>query len=263
MNTSTLQWKRRLGRSWGQWTVRPDRKVILLYHSIGRHAPALGEERFREQMDWLAANARIVTLPDLLLPDPAEGLQVAVSFDDGYASVHDAAAPVLRSHGASGTVYVNTGRMGDRTRHVSDASQGHYPQDAFMLWDEVAALHRAGWIIGSHGVEHLDLTVAEPSVAQRELRESREHIEARLGIPCQHFAYTWGRFTPRLQELVKQAGYASAVAGLHGALTPRSDGFALPRIDVRAEYELSDFISVVTGAWDYLGMKQRLLRRVA
>lgn len=240
-----------------------DRKVILLYHSIGPKAPALAEECFRRQMEWLTTHARIVPLPSLLDGAPGAGLQVALSFDDGYASVHDLAAPILQSHGAVGTVYVTTGRMGDSTRHASDESLGHYPGETFMLWDEIVALHRAGWTVGSHGVEHLDLTAVPTAAAERELRDSKARLEVRLGVACRHFAYTWGKYSEILQGLVEQAGYASAVSGLHGPVARGSDRFALPRIDVRAEYELPDFIAIVTGAWDYLGVKQRMLRRAA
>ena len=45
-------------------------------------------------------------------------------------------------------------------------------------------------------------------------------------------------------------------------MTDQSDPTALPRIDVRAEYELADFVQVVKGAWDYLGAKQRLARAI-
>jgi len=55
----------------------------------------------------------------------------------------------------------------------------------------------------------------------------------------------------------------SAVSGLHGPVLPASDRYALPRIDIRAEYELRDFADVVSGRWDYLGLKQRLARRLA
>lgn len=260
---SSLVWKRRLGSSLGKLTVRADRKVILLYHSIGPKAPALTAERFKRQMEWLETHARIVALSSLLDPTPADGLQVAISFDDGYASVHDLAAAILASRGAAGTVYVNTGRMGEGTRCASDESAGHYPGEAFMLWDEVAALRRAGWTIGSHGVEHLDLTASPAPAAEQELRDSKAQLEARLGAPCDHFAYTWGRYNLPLQGLVRRAGYASAVSGLHGPVARGSDRFALPRIDVRAEYELEDFIAGVTGAWDYLGVKQRMVRLTA
>ena len=258
-----LAWKRRLGALWGMFAWRRPRKVILLYHSLGANPPAVTANRFRQQIAWLAKNASIVPLDDLLKSTSAGGLQVAITFDDGYASLHDTVAPILAKYGATATVYLNTGRIGDSARKASEASLGHYPDEHFLTWSEVDALVKAGWSIGSHGVEHLDLTQAQAPMVVRELRESKSEIQSRLGRPCEHFAYTWGRFTPALQGMVRAAGYASAVSGLHGPVTSASDRFALPRIDVRAEYELRDFVDVVTGRWDYLGFKQWLARRLA
>jgi hypothetical protein len=42
-------------------------------------------------------------------------------------------------------------------------------------------------------------------------------------------------------------------------VSQRSDRFALPRIDIRTEYALSDFVDAVGGRWDFLNLKQRLM----
>ena len=46
-------------------------------------------------------------------------------------------------------------------------------------------------------------------------------------------------------------------------MTQTSDRFALPRVDIRTDYELRDFIDVMAGRWDYLGLKQRLARMLS
>lgn len=51
---------------------------------------------------------------------------------------------------------------------------------------------------------------------------------------------------------MKQAGYRSAVASIHSPVMGSADPYALPRLDVRPEYSLEDFVAVVTGKWDYL-----------
>jgi hypothetical protein len=52
--------------------------------------------------------------------------------------------------------------------------------------------------------------------------------------------------------LVEECGYAWAVCSTHGALNRGFDPFALPRIDIRNNYELPDFVAAVTGDLDYL-----------
>ena len=257
-----LAWKRRLGRWFGPLTERANRRVILLYHAIDKGAPAVTVTAFREQLDWLFANATIAPLDDLLLPGAIKGLEVALSFDDGYSSLHDIAMPLLAERGACATVYLTTGEIGERHRRPSDPKAGHYPGQQFLTWRDVKALARAGWTIGSHGVKHLDLTGVSSAAAHDQLEQSRQEIERRLEMDCRHFAYTWGRFSTSLQQLVAEAGFETAVSGLHGPITNASPRLALPRIDVRAEYQLSDFVAAVTGRWDYLGMRQRLARNM-
>jgi len=260
---STLTWKRGLGRILAKPALARSRRLILLYHSLGANAPAVSVAIFRQQVAWLAEHATIVSLESMVQDSGEDGLRVALSFDDGYASLHDQVAPILAEYGATATVYLNTGWIGGTARKSSDAALGHYPQEHFLTWNEVETLAKAGWTIGSHGLEHRDLTRQPAAVVAGELSDSKREIESRLGRLCQHFSYTWGRFTPALQCAVKDAGYLSAASGLHGPLTAVSDRYALPRIDVRAEYELRDFADVVTGRWDYLGFKQRLARKLA
>lgn len=255
-------WKRRLGAWIGGITESENRTLILIYHSVGKGALPVSEAIFREQVGWLAHNARIVSLSEALSARSGAGKRVAITFDDGYGAVSDLAAPILAGYGGVATVYLNTGWIGAEARRVSDAKLGHYPDQHFMTWRDAADLSAAGWTIGSHGVDHLDLTQQPRQVVDSELRNSKNNIEDRLGLPCEHFAYTWGRYSSFLQKSVQAAGYLSAVSGLHGPVLPGSDRFALPRIDVRADYGMKDFVDVVSGRWDYLGLKHRIARQL-
>lgn len=257
---SHLLWKRCLGRLASVVPAPAARRVILLYHALGDTPPAVVVARFRTQLQWLHDHARLRSVAQLLTGDATAPLEVALSFDDGYASLHDDVAPLLQEFGTAGIVYLNSGLIGDSKRLHSDAVLGHYPSQQFLLWQEVEALVRAGWNIGSHGVEHIDLTATAPADTMQQLVQSKQQIERRLQQPCEHFAYTWGRFNTGLQQQVRSAGYASAASALHGPLHAGSDRYALPRIDVRADYQLRDFIDAVSGRWDFLGSKQRLWR---
>jgi peptidoglycan/xylan/chitin deacetylase (PgdA/CDA1 family) len=258
-----LTWKRGLGQLWGRFSPAHPRKLILLYHSLGANPPAVSIANFRQQVAWLAQNAAITSLDSVMRAVAQNSLQIAITFDDGYASLHDQVAPILAEYGATATVYLNTGWIGESGRKASDADLGHYPKEHFLTWGDVEELASAGWTIGSHGVEHLDLTRQDADAVARELADSKHEIQFRLGQVCRHFAYTWGRFTPTLQQAVRNVGYTSAVSGMHGPVTTTSDIYALPRMDIRTEYELCDFVDVVKGHWDYLGLKQRLARKLA
>jgi len=257
---NSLKWKRRLGRIGGfMRSSERGRRLILIYHAVGSGPLSTDASQFRAQMAWLAEHAEVMSLDALLddVSNNSDKIRVALTFDDGYRSVHDMAAPVLSGFGFPATVYLNSGHIRDDGHEASDAGQGHYPDEQFMNWSEVLQLRDQGWSIGSHGVFHLDLTQQSEEVVTRELDDSKAEIERRTDLPCEHFSYTWGRSTPAVRAAVAQAGYRTAVGGEHRPLRGGYDGLNLPRLDVRHEYRLEDFVAVVLGKWDYLGYVQR------
>jgi len=256
---SALTWKRGLGLLLGGRQMAR-RDVILIYHSVAGADLSIPELQFVEQMAWLRGNASVVTLDELLASSNPGGLRVVLSFDDGYCTLHDTIHPILATHGFPAIVYLNSGLMGEHKRLPSNSELGHYPDEHFLTWGDAANLVGHGWAAGAHGVDHIDLTESSAEETHRQLVDCKAQIEATLGVSCVHFAYTWGHYSPRVRAAVAAAGFRSAVAGLHGPVTQTSDRYALPRVDIRADYELRDFISVVTGRWDFLGLKQRLAR---
>jgi peptidoglycan/xylan/chitin deacetylase (PgdA/CDA1 family) len=239
------------------------RDGILIYHSVGGGPMSTPVSAFEAQMGWLAENAAVVSLDELLdIPNPGN-LRIALSFDDGYRSLHDVVAPILAARKFPAIVYLNSGLAGEDRHLPSRADLGHYPNEHFLTWGEVEELAKLHWSVGGHGIEHVDLTKLSVAEARNQVAGCKAEIEGRVGLGCRHFAYTWGRFSPSVSAVVADAGYCSAASGLHGALMPDSDRFALPRMDIRADYQLRDFVDVVTGRWDYLRLKQRLARRIS
>lgn len=259
-SVKSLSLKRFIGIIYGILPVSRDRRVILIYHSIGEGPSATYADQFAKQMEWLKRNAKVESLEDLLSIPDAGGLRVALTFDDGYRSVYSVAAPILKKLDFPATVYLNTAMIGDEFHRLSDVALGHYPDEEFLTWREVAELERDRWTIGSHGVDHVDLTALERAEALTQLTDSCRAIDERIGRAERGFCYTWGLFSNAIELLVAEAGYKYAVAAIHSPLRKASRFFSLPRIDVRQEYTLSDFIFAVTGEWDFLGYLQKLRR---
>lgn len=260
MNTIFI--KRALGRLWSLTYSRRPRRIVLLYHAVGDGPNAISRSLFQKQMEWLAGHADVLSLDDLLAGAGSKPIRVSIGFDDGYASVVDQAEPILSALTLPATVYLNTGWIGESSRRASDPTLGHYPGEYFMSWEDAQKLEQRGWTIGSHGVEHLDLTVEGAANIVTELCDSKHMIDTRLSVVCKHFAYTWGRFNIQVQRAARTAGYHTAASAIHGPVDINSDLFALPRIDIRKTYSIDDFKAIIRGDWDYLGKMQRIRRSV-
>lgn len=262
--SASLNWKRRIGAIYKHFTARKHkRSMVLIYHSVGGGKMSTDIARFAEQMAWLAENAEVVSLDTLLERTNSESVlnfkpRVALTFDDGYQTVHDVVAPILQQYGFTGTVYLNTGHIGAQLHEPSNSGLGHYPEEFFMVWDEVISLQSQGWIIGSHGVEHVDLTILDPLKITEQLQKSKLDIFQATGEECRHFSYTWGHHNLKVRTLVAKAGYQAAVAAHHAELGNTLDMFSLPRVDVRQEYAIADFAALLRGEWDFLKTYQAL-----
>jgi peptidoglycan/xylan/chitin deacetylase (PgdA/CDA1 family) len=254
----SLHAKRFLGQFGRLKVARKPRRMVLLYHAVGKGPDACPKDRFAEHMAWLASETRVLPLDTVLEGSDPAPVQVAITFDDGYASVAQYAAPILAQHGMTATIYLTVAQIADEEnqRLASRPELGHLSGEEFMLWAEAKTLHAAGWEIGSHGLDHVDMTSLPPEELRHQFHGARSLIEARIGAPCTAFAYPWGRHNAYVRKAVAEAGYAHGAGAVHGTFGADARVLAFPRINVRREYSVYDVAQLVRGNWDYLTFLQ-------
>jgi peptidoglycan/xylan/chitin deacetylase (PgdA/CDA1 family) len=147
---------------------------------------------------------------------------VAISFDDGYASVAREALPLLERRGLAATVFCVARRLGQASEWPSRAAWA--PVLPLASAQELARLAAAGWEVGSHGLEH------EPGDAG--FAESRELLEARVGVEVTSFAYPYGVVPPDARSALADAGYAAACTTRLARVDETTDPYELPRVDM-------------------------------
>ena len=173
------------------------RLTVLNYHQVNDRADdfsTVSTAAFRQQMQFLKNNYRVVSLPEAIealgTPGHCERL-VAITFDDGYADNAKVAAPIMRSLGLPATFFVSTDLIGSTQPFPHDIVQGRPPQE-HMTWDDLRALKDQGFLIGSHSCSHADMGAVSLLDAEHELGESRRRLESELGMPIRHFAFPYG-----------------------------------------------------------------------
>lgn len=122
-----------------------------------------------------------------------------------------------------------------------------YPYADAMTWGEVRGLAAKGIEIGSHTVTHANLALLARDEVVEELGESKRRIERELGMPCPNFCYPYGKYSPEVPDLVREAGYKSAVSTVFpGRNLAGQNAYLLQRYSITSEpyklgYELSGF----------------------
>lgn len=102
-----------------RWLGRKNPKV-LLYHDCAEFESAYladldcttSPARFTKQLKYIVRYYDVVDLETIVMGQAKPGA-VAITFDDGYRSVYDAAFPILRSFGLPATIYLITDVVGN------------------------------------------------------------------------------------------------------------------------------------------------------
>jgi peptidoglycan/xylan/chitin deacetylase (PgdA/CDA1 family) len=221
---------------------------------------------FRRQMEWLTQHCQIIHIEEALLETQARDRsrpRVAVTFDDGFASVHEHALKVLIEFSIPATFFVTTGlvdgesRVLERYAHLMGI-ENHRVRG--LSWDQVADLIKSGMSIAPHTVTHPNLATLSDRAARGEIERSREVIMERTGSDASMFAYPFGKpkhhFTTATKQIVSELGFSLAGAIHHRGVQPGDDPLALPRFSISDEDE-SGLAAIVKGDRDGVGVWQQ------
>ncbi len=205
-------------------------------------------ELFERQVAALAEVSEFVPL--LELPRRLETQErsqrplVCLTFDDGYASFHAHALPVLKRYNVPATAFVVTGLVGQKEPMPFDKwsqkNRARTSADAWraMTWDELEECAASGLVhVGAHGQQHLRGSHITPAEMREEAEASRATLRERLGDgAARAYAYPYG--STRLKDVseeyvsaVRGAGYELAVTTDLGLARKGCDLFRLPRIE--------------------------------
>jgi peptidoglycan/xylan/chitin deacetylase (PgdA/CDA1 family) len=219
-------------------SVSRDRLRVLLYHDVAPEE----QERFAAQLRWLARRWTFVG-PDQFAAmvsghAPVRGANLLLTFDDGFATNRVVAEQVLAPLGIRALFFVVselvalesaqearrflTRRMWPGMREES--APAHWDS---MRWADLEALLEQGHAIGAHTATHARLSeVATEAELVREISESADCLERRLGTRVHSFAYPFGNlesFSPAALAVARRR-FEFLFSGLrgenHGGVSP-------------------------------------------
>lgn len=218
---------------------------VLTYHSIDDTGSliSIDEPRFRAQLVALRDDGwRSLTIAEygaLAEAGRVEPRTVLITFDDGYRNFAERAAPALRDHGLTATVFVAADHVGrhplwlgrdqSRTAQLLDlvrmtsaeratllAVTDTLQRDPLMDWPDLRDLVSAGFDVQSHSAAHEFLTCLAPAALVADLRRSRTVLEDRLGCPVPAIAYPYGEADAAVAAVAQEAGFTIGFIADHG-----------------------------------------------
>jgi peptidoglycan/xylan/chitin deacetylase (PgdA/CDA1 family) len=197
--------------------------LVLCYHAISPTWSAtfsVTPETLERQLSLLVRRGwQGATFSDAVL-DPPASKTLAVTFDDGFASVFERAEPILSALGLVATVFAPTSFMSGRDALSWEGIEAwRRSPDAHelrcMSWETLGQLAERGWEIGSHTLSHPHLRRLSDEALREELRESREEIAKQMTQACRSIAYPYGEVDARIARVAEDVGYSAGACLSH------------------------------------------------
>ena len=214
--------------------------VAFMYHRFGEEqypATNVTMEQFEAHLDHLEEEGYQVWPIERIVGHMQEGEDVpdrtvAITIDDAYRSVYEAAFPLLRERGVPFSVFV-------ATDPIDEGLPG------YMTWEQMREMQEHGATFANHSATHDHLIRRrtgedEDRYRQRihdDLARAQERLEAELDPDhlAMLVAYPYGEYNEAVAGIARDMGFVAL--GQHsGAIGPYSDPRALPRFPMAEAY---------------------------
>jgi peptidoglycan/xylan/chitin deacetylase (PgdA/CDA1 family) len=230
-------------------------KRALAFHDV----PDLA--LFCDLLDRLLAEYDVLPMREWLAAPPTGRTQLTLTFDDGYASWHEAVAPLLEERRLPAVFFVSSGLVGlhgEAAREFARLRLRRTRELTFIGLRELEDLARHPLFeIGGHTVTHADLgQVADRGTARAEVADDQARLEDWLGTAVRWFAYPFGgprNVSATARSVVEETGMSAAFTLTPGWWDPGSgDRFLIGRDGVDPSLPFSLWQAWLRGGYDRL-----------
>lgn len=173
---------------------------VVMLHQVTPHEDASGMNmppaKFEQLLQYLVKKKAVFCFVSELDQYQGQRNVFALSFDDGFLDNYQYAYPLLKKYQAKATIYLATQIEGIEKLNA----------------EQIREMADSGLIeFGAHTQHHVNLLKLSDDEAFAEMQASKQDVEALVGR-CLSFAYPFGRFNAKHQQLAKEIGFKNAVS---------------------------------------------------
>ena len=211
--------------------------AVVMYHRVVNEP--LIDSKFnvyitKDKLDWQLGNLKKCGFDFITFKDLANGVKakkpIILTFDDGYEDNYFNLLPLLKKYQAKAVIYC----LGDRTAQSNtwDEKLGE-PRARLMNDNQIKECHDSGLVeIASHGLKHQHLPDLDDKEACEEFELSKSNLESLINDKVVSFAYPYGDYGDREENLAYETGYDFAIGTVNGPLKLTDNYYAIRRIQI-------------------------------
>jgi peptidoglycan/xylan/chitin deacetylase (PgdA/CDA1 family) len=167
---------------------------------------------------------------------------IIITFDDGYESVFQNAAPIMDKYGFKSVVFVVTEYFGKYNLWEAVPFQQKFRH---LSIEQITKMRNQGHEIGSHSKMHKYLPILNSSALKEEIEDSKAYLESMLDDKITSFCYPYGRYNDKIKSMVKNAGYKYATSNAK-INNYENDPLSLKRRSIYSTDSIKNFKTKIT-----------------
>lgn len=182
---------------------------------------------------------------------PSDGRFFHLSYDDGFANVFEAGAPIMEDESVPYVMFVATDLI-DANPDALSAYFAHMPayrqRVRTIEWHQARTAASGLGEIGCHTRSHARLSRISGDIDHLtdEISGAKGIIEARVSQPCTSFAWPYGTASdidPAARAAIAAAGFSANFSAVRGRVEPgRTDVMDVPRHQVEFHWPLHELL---------------------
>lgn len=274
-----------------KWLARKNTLMVVLnYHNFSKYnnykqkrgnlLETSYAENFENQIQFLNKHFSFTTPHDFFQGSSKKGINLFITFDDGYKDNYDFAFPLLKKHDIPAAFFIVTSmpdtknwlfhdklrlliQKGNISEHEAEEvlrklNKGKQIEEKLikkvenewkkfelprlmMNWEEIIEIERSGFTIGSHTHMHKPLLFLDSDQREDELNASIEVLSNKLIKEITHFAYPNGLYDENCTKILKNSSLEFAYTTNQGINKQTDSPFEIKRIGINA----SDSIGII------------------
>ncbi|MBW3466410.1 polysaccharide deacetylase family protein [Arthrospiribacter ruber] len=119
----------------------------------------------------------------------------SLTFDDGFEECYTLISPVFDRLDLKATFFINANYIDSNQEYQNEFNRRiHNSKKRPMSWDQVTKLNDAGFLIGSHTLDHFDLSMLNTDELEYQIARNNEIIKNKLATEVDYFAWPYGNF---------------------------------------------------------------------
>lgn len=225
--------------------------LVIYYHEVVEASQGFSYQKieinkFEEQMRFLCYHGyQTLFFSEIERPLPEKA--VIVSFDDGFRTVYEKAAPIMKKYGIKGNIYLPTAYI-DMDEH-------------FMTWAMIKELYdNRQFEMQAHTHNHKDIRLLSQAEMKEEIDRSSMMFKEYLGYEPIAFCMPFGTYDRNSVRILKNnSNYKYLLGSYYGTVSQlRIEKDILPRIGISNDDKLSVFQKKLEGKLNWKGLLQKL-----